>query len=190
MVRARFEIEPPLFELDLRSYGGAAPPDLACLQVGDQLYLKNFRKGLEHQRQRCEQELQEAVSAKEKEERTARRQWVREKQSRLDDDDEMVTVHRRESRSPFLQGMGMAGTPSCVYCGGRTKRNGHIRAVPRLRCLRPRCCRSFGMPGFDTRGWSWCTTCERARPTIRWGKTKANEIRLRCSSCGATMVDK
>ena len=31
MVRARFEIEQPWFELDLRSYGAAAPPYVAGL---------------------------------------------------------------------------------------------------------------------------------------------------------------
>ena len=47
----------------LQKHCTTAPPDLARLQVGSYPYLKNFRKGLQHQRERCLRELRAAIEA-------------------------------------------------------------------------------------------------------------------------------
>ena len=77
----------------LQKHCTTAPPDLACLQVGTYAYLKNFRKGLHHQRERCERELAEATDARDA--ATAadcndRLRWIRRKQHFLDRRNEMV----------------------------------------------------------------------------------------------------
>ena len=68
----------------LQKHCTTAPPDLARLQVGTYAYLKNFRKGLHHQLERCVREVEEAPDAATARECTARLQWVRKKQEFLD----------------------------------------------------------------------------------------------------------
>ena len=77
----------------LQKHCTTAPPDLARLQVGSYAYLKNFRKGLQHQRERCERELAEAKDARDVEKaikRNDRLRWIHQKQDFLDRDNEMV----------------------------------------------------------------------------------------------------
>ena len=66
---------------------------MARLKVGTVEYLKNFRRGLQHQLKRCKQELAEARVARDVEQIeacTERCCWVQRKQSLLDDKHEMV----------------------------------------------------------------------------------------------------
>ena len=89
----------------------SATPDLARLQVGTWEYLKNFRKGLKYQRERCLRELAAATDARDA--ATAadcndRLLWIREKQDFLDTRNEMVwdrpvTQHGRQMEYGSLE---------------------------------------------------------------------------------------
>ena len=62
-------------------------------QVGTYAYLKNFRKGLRYQRERCERELEAAAAAADAaaaRDATNRWLWILEKQDSLDIHNEMV----------------------------------------------------------------------------------------------------
>ena len=62
-------------------------------QVGTYAYLKNFRKGLRYQRERCERELEAAAAASDvatARDATDRWLWIFEKQEILDIYNEMV----------------------------------------------------------------------------------------------------
>ena len=66
-------------------------PDLAGLQVGTYAYLKNFRKGLAHQYQRCKAQMEAAdESAETAESHRKRLAWIEQKQIRLDRYHEMI----------------------------------------------------------------------------------------------------
>ena len=68
----------------------APPPDLASLQVGNWEYLKNYRKGLQHQLQRSQQQLIETDDAAKARDLEARVIWVQHKQYFLDTLGEMI----------------------------------------------------------------------------------------------------
>ena len=59
-------------------------------EFGSHAYLKNFRKGLRHQQQRCSRELEEEKSAATARELDDRLRWILEKQDSLDNRNEMV----------------------------------------------------------------------------------------------------
>ena len=59
-------------------------------ELGTYPYLKNFRKGLHHQRQRCEREWAAAPDDATARDATHRWHWILEKQHRLDNRHEMV----------------------------------------------------------------------------------------------------
>ena len=66
-------------------------PDLAGLQVGTWAYLKNFRKGLAHQYQKCKAQMESADEcAATAELHRKRLAWIEEKQIRLDTFHEMI----------------------------------------------------------------------------------------------------
>ena len=67
-------------------------PDLAGLQVGTRSYLKNFRKGLAHQYQRCKAEMEShlPVAADELAWMQTRLAWIETKQIRLDTYHEII----------------------------------------------------------------------------------------------------
>ena len=68
-------------------------PDVARLGVGDFPHLKNFRKGLQHQRWRCAREIKEAEDRQDAataEELKERLEWIHLKQHFLDHDNVMV----------------------------------------------------------------------------------------------------
>ena len=78
----------------LQKHCTTAPPDLARLQVGTYACLKNFRKGLKHQRERCFRELAAATDAGDAAtaaDCNGRLRWIHEKQAFLDTRNEMVT---------------------------------------------------------------------------------------------------
>ena len=77
----------------LRKHCATALPDLARLQVGTYAYLKNSRKGLHYQRERCLRDLAAATDARDAAtaaECNDRLLWIREKQDFLDTRNEMV----------------------------------------------------------------------------------------------------
>ena len=67
-------------------------PDLAGLQVGTRSYLKNFRKGLAHQYQRCKAQMEShlPVAADELAWMQTRLAWIKTKQIRLDTYHEII----------------------------------------------------------------------------------------------------
>ena len=71
----------------LQKHCTTAPPDLARLEVGTYRYLKNFRKGLKYQLERClreSAEAREAGGAATAADRDERLRWIHEKQAFLD----------------------------------------------------------------------------------------------------------